>query len=1066
MKQNTQLIATQELIKQSLYFRERGDKERKLRDVFLSHLRTIFNDDRDTNWVNHFAVGGEHHIKILDSKGNEKDRFIDNLVNSTEIEFEKDLRTKHSWDDGHRQVCEYASGIIRQGISPSQVRGIVSDTVDWYVYDIEINEGANLDQIKPDEIRLIKIDELKLIDSSAKTAQRYLEFIRKHLARQESRALNAENITLDLGLKSKHYTKHVKKLMHLIDEAMSESNSVELATSLWAKFVDNLELEGSDFRLEAFATETYMSILARLLCANVLQQKGLLSEDKEMLDIISGTFFEANFLITNMVEQDYFGWISKEPYFKEILDIAREIQIDLYAYDYQDLPSGDLFGHLMAQLAGKTQRKLLGQEWTPPWLARQLAKKCLENIGHEKPFFLDMCCGSGAIIAEVLKEIMIELPTLSDEELFQSMTGFDIDPLAVMLSKITWIITLADKIRACKTAVTIPIFHADTLYAVTPISHHIPLSGEMNNIEIEIEGRKIALPMEFIAPESQQIFDTIINWVHDEIIEAEKQKNADFITLDKTTSTITGILEQHDKVYQPKILKEIISGVFELTKHLGALASKDRNGIWAFILKNTYRPGLLAGKFNGLVSNPPWLTMSNLADNPYKFNLTKRAKLYGIKPTGSAHPHLELATTYLMHAVDYYLSTNAVIGCLVPGTILNGDHHQPLRDGSYLTAKRPVPLEIEELWNIEKGTFKVRSVAIIGKKLSKVKLSVKAPKGFISSPSGLIPANIHKRELGNKTAWSFDENDINMNFGENDVLSKQGADLMPRTTVCIEILNDSRNEYQVTTPNNDSPWYFSIKDGKVMKEAHFKGGVHPNFIHRMAQSLNLLPFVMDGKFVSIAIPARKRNGEWETLPPSGIRNEGLLETAKYFSRINDEIEGDALEERINLRNKLTAQTFDDDGYLILTGAGGSKTCAAFLPVKRVGKVVIDQTLYWQIVPTITEAFYLIGMLNSKAVTKAIKSFVPEGEFGGRHLHTLPYRVIPKFNESEKNHHAVAVMAKKVFENALHIVSEDDYIGNPANSIAQRRKKLLTELEKISDYAKLEKICEKVLGLSK
>ena len=88
---------------------------------------------------------------------------------------------------------------------------------------------------------------------------------------------------------------------------------------------------------------------------------------------------------------------------------------------------------------------------------------------------------------------------------------------------------------------------------------------------------------------------------------------------------------------------------------MAELAFANRNGIWAFILRNTYRPGLLTGQFNGLVSNPPWLAMSGLADNPYRAMLTARAKLYGIRPTGSSFLHLELGTTHLLHAVDRYL---------------------------------------------------------------------------------------------------------------------------------------------------------------------------------------------------------------------------------------------------------------------------------------------------------------------------------------------------------------------------------------------------------------------------
>ena len=37
---------------------------------------------------------------------------------------------------------EYAAGALRSGMAVSQVRGVLSDTVDWHVYDIELAEGV------------------------------------------------------------------------------------------------------------------------------------------------------------------------------------------------------------------------------------------------------------------------------------------------------------------------------------------------------------------------------------------------------------------------------------------------------------------------------------------------------------------------------------------------------------------------------------------------------------------------------------------------------------------------------------------------------------------------------------------------------------------------------------------------------------------------------------------------------------------------------------------------------------------------------------------------------------
>ncbi|MFC3119825.1 hypothetical protein ACFOHS_22090 [Jhaorihella thermophila] len=70
----------------------------------------------------------------------------------------------------------------------------------------------------------------------------------------------------------------------------------------------------------------------------------------------------------------------------------------------------------------------------------------------------------------------------------------------------------------------------------------------------------------------------------------------------------------------------------------------------------------------------------------------------------------------------------------------------------------------------------------------------------------------------------------------NEEVSQQGADLMPRVAVCVEILNDSGREYRVDTPTPDSRWGFTVKQVKKLSGALFPGYVAPRFIHLMAQS--------------------------------------------------------------------------------------------------------------------------------------------------------------------------------------------------------------------------------------
>jgi hypothetical protein len=86
-------------------------------------------------------------------------------------------------------------------------------------------------------------------------------------------------------------------------------------------------------------------------------------------------------------------------------------------------------------------------------------------------------------------------------------------------------------------------------------------------------------------------------------------------------------------------------------------------------------------------------------------------------------------------------------------------------------------------------------------------------------------------------------------------------------------------------------------------------------------------------------------------------------------------------------------------------------------------IVVDQTLYWTLVDIEQEAWYKVGLINTSALTEAIREFNPEGELGPRHLHTLPNRVMPPFDPSDMDHIQIADLAKQLSEIALSLISQ-------------------------------------------
>lgn len=1060
-----------ETIARCRMLRDAGHVEAVLRSEFQGRLRLMFPDTAHETWINNYTEGTEAHTKVGTGSGKVASRFIDNLVGSTTIEYESDLRNTAKRDTGYGQVQEQAAGLVRAGMPVSTVRGVLSDTVEWYAYDAELAAGVDPSCCTAADITLIVIDELKLPDDSVLSAEQLGGFIRKHLAREQSRPLRSEFLASDLGMDSAAYKSSAGPLSLLVDEGRKADPSASLATDLWSQFVDHLEGPAGTFRTAAYVDEAYVTLLARLLSANVLTGKAVLSTDDELKTILNGEFFRNNFQLENVVEQDYFGWLLGPSYIDRLVAVARDLQRDLYAYDFNWYPEEDLFGRFMAQLARRSQRKLLGQEWTPHWLARLLADRCIDGLPNgESPRIVDMCCGSGTMLAEIIKATRVRFGFSAIEQLEDVATGFDIDPLAVSLAKTTWVVSLSAEIKAATKPIVIPVYHADSLFAVTPVSASVPLVGESDTIPVSLDGTTIHLPTALVQPAYREFFDRIVDWAYDEARDAQQRGTVAGFSKADADSFLDGTIAAFGITLSPELYKQLSEALFPLAHRMAELAVAGRNGIWAFILRNTYRPGLLTGHFNGLVSNPPWLAMSGLADNPYRDLLKGRAKLYGIQPAGQSFLHLELGTMHLLHAIDRYLGPDACVACLVPGTVLNGTHHERLRQHDFLKSDRPVPFDIAEIWQVLPGTFKYPGAALVGhKKANTTGLPQSTFSGFVATDAGLNAAGFSVRTIGSaRSAWVLQTGGGSAVGGGGGDLPQQGADLMPRTAVCVDIVQNAGAEVRVDTPTRASAWGFTIKSAKEMAADRFPGHVAPRFLFRMAQSENLLPFVLGVHRAPLALPVlRAADGTWSILDEAEIRRQGFTQTARRFAAINQRLKtagkGKSLQQRIDERGKLSKQVFGKSGYLILAGAGGKIICAACVPVAQAQDLVVDQTLYWKVVTDADEAWYQVGMLNSVALTNATLTFNPKGNYGERHLHTLPYRMMPAYDSANGDHQKIAALAKDIATLADGHCTTDPYLADPAKALTARRRKLRTLLDASPLLAQLETLAQSALA---
>ncbi|TPG23472.1 hypothetical protein EAH83_06085 [Variovorax ginsengisoli] len=1068
-------------LKEAVALMHEGKAEDVLRHALSAKLPLMFPEEP---WWTKAHVTGTESLAKFHEKGAKKYGFVDVLVGSTVIEYERDLHALTAFSHGLHQVKQYCAAQLNAGATSDLLVGVLSDTVRWHAFEVStvkpISAVPGATTFGPDHIELREIDSCDLSAAGNVEAKTLGDFLVRHLGREGGRLLAAVTLAKDLGFDSQFCQSHLEAIRKLVEAAFAgDPKYADLITKLWTNFVSYLGGEGAigKFDKGSYVGELYILTLAKLICANVLGGRALVSDDGELRSILDGAFFKVRGL-PNLVEYDYFGWMNASPHVIALVEVARAIQNDLRAYDFKASPAEDLFGSLMAQLAGRSQRLLLGQEWTPSWLAEKLVANVMAALPEgEQPRFVDMCCGSGAIVVETVKRAQQRLITAGRTpgdaaalaELASSITAFDIDPLAVMLAKVGWVLACKDWLVANHEA-QIPVYHADSLFANTPITKVFSAAG-LEHRKLQLYTEEVDLPQFLIKAANQSLFDTLLSRGYEMAMSSAAAMATTLVDHD-IESMVDAVIAESGSVLGLDERCSAIEFCKKLLRALEKLQRSGQNGIWAFVLRNSFRPALVAGRFNGVVTNPPWLALSKIASNPYQDALKNKAVAYGIKAPGAAHLHVEMATIFLMHAVERYLTPNAVIGCVLPITVLNGAQHEPFRTRGYLTAKRPVAFAPTEIWKVASHTFKNEAIVMFGKKAQPAATVLALPGKDVARNAASSSA-YHLVSSAGVTAWTTTppafpatavavQNSIGPKF-------RQGADVMPRGAVFHAAIKNGAS-WTLGPIAPGSPFHFLRSDGHVLKDYKLTAnGVSDQVMFDALLSKHLAPFELAAGAKAM-LPIRHGAAGWEARTGPGVAALGAATSGAIASALI--AVGDSMDQffaRLQTdRKKLTAQGWSDDEWIVFASAGGKIPTAAYvrggdIPCSR---TVVDQTLYWGRASTEDEAIYITGLMNSPAVMEVIQAHQPKGAFGERHIHKLAFDRTPAFNSADLKHAAVVAATKALLVDwrTLRTQAEMQAWLTPQKHMITRRKKIREALVGLPSWAGYEAAARALYGV--
>ncbi|MEW5953173.1 MAG: hypothetical protein AB1815_05380 [Bacillota bacterium] len=1057
-----------------------GSQEDVLRHLLSANLPLMFPEV--PWWIREHSTGAEAHVHYIDAAGLRRTGFIDSLVGMTAIEYERNLTSRPIYIEGFQQVEEYCSALLNQGVACENIIGVLSDTVRWFAFQVQITHmPAPGTEFGPDNITLHEIDAVNLEDYSDDNLNRFSLFINRYLGREGSRCLRSLVLAMDMGFDSTFCAQNITEFHNVVNDAFADRPQYgNIIASLWQNYVSHLENnERQPFNRNIYTNELYIITLAKLLCANILNGSVVRDEGNNLRDILNGQWFRAMGFV-NLVEYDYFGWLNEAPCIDQIVVIARQMQNDLAAYDYSSIATEDLFGPLVAQLADRDRRLLLGQEYTPQWLAQKIVAHAIEKLPEtEFPNFVDMCCGSGVFVVETLKQTIARhhiVPENCTPELLRQLTnsvvGFDIDPLAVLLSKLNWAMTMRAFVPHAEADLVIHVYHADSLFTVAPITA-LAEDDELD-FHMDFDGQQVVLSRFLISPTNRRLFDSLIHSCY-EIAKAMARTASDEYPRAQAEALVARLIVDTGVALSQEQREDLITNCHTLIPTLVRLQREGRNGIWPFLLGNSYRPGLVREQFNVIVSNPPWMAMSKLADNPYREVLGARAERYGIKPPASSHLHVELATVFFLNSVDKYLRENAVCGLIMPDTLLNGYHHEPFRTQEFLRSDWPVHLKVTEIWHVPADTFKNKAIVVFGQKVNEANPNpVEGRRVHGDLPDE--PCEYRLLRQGRRTAWSSnpDARDITEGVLER-IPFLQGADIMPRTLVFHNAVQQPNGRWTIlpiSRQHNDLSYLVSQARNHVGFSMNSRN-VDDQFIYDCYLSNHILPFYTCEPAKAL-LPMRKEDERWLVVDERALVPYGTGTTAA-FRRIFATAGKTALQyfNKINYRNKLNPQRFDaiaGEKQLVMVGAGGGYTCASFVSFGQIdkAKTIIDQTIYWYIAESEEEALYITGLLNSQALDTIIADFQPEGAMGRRHVHKLPYAVTPPFDSDNTAHMLVAERARALRNSLVTalLVTTDvaAYCAPSSSTLSVRRRRFRLFLRGLAEYQAYEEACCAVFGL--
>ena len=1055
------------------------------REAFMALLGRLYPD---SDVIGSVSRGAERRVRVDLGNGKSRGGRIDTYHGNAIIEFEKNLaRTgKHAQD----QLREYAAGVWNEEDTDRRrpLLAVATDGTRWQSFR-PVASDTNGDRLTPGHVELTPLQDFELKSRGPGDAPADFYFwLNALLFREQQVAPTAETFALDFGVGSALWADGRARL-HRAWNDCRDRREPATAFDAWGRYLRYTYATdiGDEAREDLFLRHTYLVSLARLLAWAALSGGKSDADESLIRGVLGGSWFRARGLL-NVVDDDFFGWTQASDLgvTDTLAPLWERAMATLRTYDLARLGQ-DVLKDVYEQLVNPAERHGLGEYYTPDWLCEAVVHETLPT-DRVAPT-LDPSCGSGgflrAAIAHYRKHAACDSPADELRAIRDNVVGIDVHPLAVTVARVTYLLELRDLIADRSTGdLQIPVYLADALFLPAEVTQaelftaggvtrgyelrfgprgHTP--GAKPGTDAEGGDRKLIVPAAMIG--NPRLFDRGIEaaaTIATEIVAgSEGETQAD--------------LRSYLKLRCPDLLdhadaNQMVAALWQFTSDLADLIRREQDGIWAYVVRNAYRPAMLRGHFEFVVGNPPWLSYRYIADAAYQDEVRHRALVqYKLLPTDkrSLFTQMELATVFLAHCLQQFGKEDARLAFVMPRAVLTADQHAALRERNY-----NADAVIESYWDLMdvRPLFNVPSCVLFARRAKPqwradgYTLPAAEWKGTLPQrnvPWTTAEPHVTRTDKIGRLAFLGNRNALTTGPGTTKRAKPsvylqrfaQGATLVPRNLYFVSVPDLPPGE-----PAEPDGLYRAFTDPEQArtakqpwKEITMQGRVEGRYLFAAPLAKHLLPFVMLPPPPAV-LPYERGQQSAKMLTPRDMRREGYRYTASWMAEAEKHWEkhrpssasSSTAADWLDYHGKLTAQRFKPNDWLVMTNKSGTNISVCHLQASSMAlPLIVDYTLYAMAAKSEAEAAYLSAVLNSDFVDKAIKPFQSTGLLGERDIVRKPLELpIPSYDGSIASHAALSSLGRRAASEAAGLPQRDDF----PTGLARRRRFVRDELKAV------------------